>query len=68
MATITFSSMLRFTAECRERLAHADWLLRNITQGVNADWLSSRECGGKVKIFQLQRKCSAANPRERTCP
>ena len=44
---------------------NADWLLRYVTQGVNADWLSSRECRGKVQIFQLQPKCRAANPRER---
>ena len=49
-ATITFSSMLI-------------WLLRYITQGVNADWLSSHECSNvltpvKVPHFKSTWTCS----------
>ena len=33
-----------------------DWLLHYVTQGVNADWLSSHDCHGivVVQIFQLE--------------
>ena len=50
----------RFYSLMHFRNESADWLLRYVSQGVNADWLSSPECRSKVQIFQLEWKCHGA--------